>query len=297
MKLSNVFLLLSFGLCVSFSAVSGQTKDSTDVLAVLKQTGPYDATQKKNFPDFTYQSASDPHLTELRETFNLDSVAGKGSDVTRAIRLLNWMHNMVPHQDVANLKVLNAKNIIDTYQTKKYAQGCYGLSISMNEIFLAMGFKSRSVICFSNLPVSRGGHVINSLYLESLKKWVWMDPQENAYVMDEKGNLLGIAEVRERLVDGRPLVLNKTANYHNVPTKKEVYLYQFMAEHIYRMICPLNSEYNSQTRENGKDMQYVELLPLNSRIPAIDGFETQEYPTYKVTSYHTNNDILFWQKP
>ena len=296
MKLSNVFLLVSLSLGVSFS-VSAQKKDSIDVLAVLKQTGPYDAKQKKDFPDFTYQSATDPHLKELRETFNLDSVAGKGSDVTRAIRLLNWMHNMVPHDDVANLKVLNAENIINTYQKTKYAQGCYGLSISMNEIFLSMGFKSRSVICFSNLPVSRGGHVINSIYLESLKKWVWMDPQENAYVMDEKGNLLGIAEVRERLVHGRPLVLNPAANYHNVPTKKEVYLYQFMAEHIYRMICPLHSEYNSQTREDGKDMEYVELLPLNSRVPAIDGFETSKYPTYKVTSYHTNNSVLFWGKP
>lgn len=297
MKLSNLFLLLSLGLCLFFSGVSGQTKDSIDVLSLLKQTGPYDATQKKNFPDFTYQSANDPHLTELRKTYNLDSVAGKGSDVTRAIRLLEWFHNTVPHEDVANLDVLNAKNIIETYKTKKYAQGCYGLSISMNEIFLAMGFKSRSVICFSGLPVSRGGHVINSLYLESLKKWVWMDPQENAYVMDEKGNLLGIAEVRQRLVEGRPLFLNKTANYHHIPTKKEIYLYQFMAEHIYRMICPLNSEYNSQTREDGKEIKYVELLPLHSREPETDGFETKQHSTYNVTSYHTNNDSLFWQKP
>lgn len=295
MKLSNSILLLLLSL--SFSSVTGQTKKPVDFVAVLQQTGPYNPSQKKDFPDFTYQSPADPHLTGLRETFHLDSVAGKGNEVTRAVRLLEWMHNMVPHDDVANLKVLNARNIIETYKEKKYAQGCYGLSISMNEIFLAMGFKSRSVICFSNkYPTPSGGHVINSIYIDSLKKWVWMDPQDNAYVMDEKGNLLGIGEVRQRLIKGRPLVLNKTANYHNIPTKKEDYLYTFMAEHIYRMICPLNSEYNSQTRD-GKALSYVELLPVNSKEPAVDMFETKQYPDYKVTSYHTNNDLIFWQKP
>jgi len=297
MKLSNTMLLFLLTAFVPLLPALAQEKDSVDVVAVLKRTGPYDASEKQAYPDFSYQRPDDPQLTALRETYHLDSVAGKGNEVNRAIRLLEWMHNTVPHEDVANLKVLNARNIIETYKEKKYAQGCYGLSISMNEIFLAMGFKSRSVICFSNkYPVPDGGHVINSIYIDSLQKWVWMDPQENAYVMDEKGNLLGIAEVRQRLVDGKPLVLNKTANYHQVPTKKEVYLYKFMAEHIYRMICPLNSEYNSQTRD-GKPLSYVELLPLKSIPPAIDGFETKQYPDYTVTSYHTSNDVLFWKKP
>ena len=297
MKLSNLFLLFLFGLFASSSVVSAQTKDSVDYVSILQKTGPYSSSEQQDYPAFTYQSPTDPHLTELRKTYNLDSVAGKGNEVTRAIRLLQWMHDAVPHADVANLNVLNAGNIIETYKRTKYAQGCYGLSISMNEIFLAMGFKSRSVICFSALPVAQGGHVINSIYINSLKKWVWMDPQENAYVMDEKGNLLGIAEVRQRLVDGRPLVLNKTANYHNVPTKKENYLYQFMAQHIYRMICPLNSEYNSQTRDQGKVLKYVELLPVDSAKPLIDGFETNQNSKYSVITYHTNNDVLFWKKP
>ena len=124
-----------------------------------------------------------------------------------------------------------------------------------------------------------------------------MDPQENAYIRDEKGNFLSIAEVRERLIDGRPLVLNSTANYHGVPTKKEEYLYRFMAEHIYRMICPLNSEYNSQTRSQGKLIQYVELLPVGSIDPSVDGFETGANKTYQVITYHTNNSSLFWQQP
>ena len=286
-------LVIFFGLA-SFAS----QRDSVDHIAELRKTAPYNRNGLQNFPAFTYQSALDPHLTELRKTYHLDSVAGDGSEVERAVRLLEWFHKQVPHADVAPLKALTASNIIETYRKTKYAQGCYPLAIAMNEIFLSMGFPSRCVICFSNLfPLPAGGHVINSVYIDSLNKWIYMDPQENAYIKDEEGHLLSIAEVRERLIDGRPLVLNPTANYHQIPTKKEEYLYRFMAEHIYRMICPVHSQWDSETREDGKTLEYVELLPYGSQEPAIDGYETKKHQRYLVISYHTNNDSLFWQKP
>jgi len=285
--------ILSIVFLAIFSSVNGQ-KTVVD----LKRTPPYDTLRWQNFPSFTYQSASDPQLTALRLTYHLDSVAGTGTEADRAIRLLEWFHNQVPHADVVNIPVLTAQTIISNYREKKAGQGCYPLSIAMNEIFLAMGFKSRSVICFSNLyPEPEGGHVINAVYIDSLKKWIYMDPQDNAYVKDERGRLLSIEEVRTRLIDGRPMFLNATANYHNKPTKKGEYLYKFMAEHLYRMICPLNSEYNSQTRAGGKLIRYVELLPVGSIDPAIDMFETSVHNDYEVVTYHTNNNKVFWQQP
>jgi len=296
-KLIFLFCVLEFSATV-FSSAYSQEKAQPDFVSILRQTGPYNPDEKQTYPDFTYQSSSDPHLVELRTAFNLDSVAGTGSQVDRAIRLMHWMHDAVPHDDNKPLKELNALNIITTYKKSKYAQACYGLSISLNEIFLSMGFKSRVVICFShNYEHTNGGHVITALFIDSLNKWIYTDAQENAYVKDEKGNLLSIEEVRQRLIDGRPMILNPAANYHNIPSTKKEYLYTFMAEHIYRFICPLNSEYNSQTREPGKIMQYVELLPVNSGEPPIDKFESQDKNDFHVVSYHTNNDLLFWKKP
>jgi hypothetical protein len=301
MKISSLLLslkLTAFFIILCCGTAPAMQKDSTDYVKILKKSAPYCHDEDQNFPAFTYQSADDPHLTDLRKTYNLDAVAGIGSETDKVIRLLQWFHDQVPHDDNKPLDVLTAKNIIETYKTTKYAQGCYPLSVAMNEIFLSMGIKSRSVICYSGkYPSPAGGHVINSVYIDSLKKWIYVDPQENAYIKDEKGNFLSIPEVRARLIDGRPLILNATANYHHVPTKKEVYLYQFMAQHLYRTICPLNSAWDSQTREDGKTMEYVELLPYGSQEPGIDGFETKKHSNYMVISYHTNNDLLFWQKP
>ena len=245
-----------------------QQTEKNHFIAILKKTTGYNPTEKQMYPDFTYQSPADSNLTDLRLTYHLDSIAGNGSQVQRAIRLMKWFHDAVPHNDLEPWAELNAKNIISTYQKTKNAQGCYGLAISLNEIFLSMGFKSRIVILFShNYEHTNGGHVISTLYVDSLKKWVYMDPQENAYVTDEKGNMLSIFEVRKRMIDSKLLVLSKDANFHGVPSTKQDYLYTFIAEHIYRMIYPLNSKFNSETVEPGKVMEYVELLPVNSGEP------------------------------
>jgi hypothetical protein len=281
-------------------AIQGQAQSYKNFAHVkeLSKSGAYDNTEHQTFPDFVYQSPSNSQLSNLRQTFNLDSVAGKGSQTDRAVRLLNWFHNQVPHQDTLNIDSLNAMNVISFYRSHKIGQGCYVLSIGMNDVFLSMGFKSRSVICFSGLyPVAHGGHVVNALYIDSLNKWIYIDPQENAYMKDEKGIFLSIDEVRQRIIDGRPIVLNSTANYHNVPTKIEDYIYTFLAEHLYRMICPVVSEYNSQTITPGKIFTYVELLPAGSKDPIVDRFETSSGKRYNVITYHTNNSSLFWKRP
>ena len=97
-----------------------------------------------------------------------------------------------------------------------------------------MGIKSRYVTCMPKDPNDNDCHVINSVYSQQLNKWIWIDLSFNAYVKDEKGNFLGIAEIRERLINNKPLVLNEDAN-HNNETKqtKEEYLENYMAKNLY----------------------------------------------------------------
>jgi len=57
-------------------------------------------------------------------------------------------------------------------------------------------------------------HVINSVFSHQLNKWIWVDPEFDAYVMNEKGELLGLQEVRDRLINDKPLILNPEANWN-----------------------------------------------------------------------------------
>ena len=141
-------------------------------------------------------------------------------------------------------------------------------------------------------------HVINMVFSKDLDKWIWIDPTFATYIMNEKGNLLGIQEVRERLIKDQPLIINADGNWNRENLQsKEYYLDYYMAKNLYRMVCPLSSEYNSETWEKGKEITFVELLPLDGIEQIPQKSESTSKAGVKFTNYKTNNPDLFWAKP
>lgn len=267
-----------------------------DFLYILQNAGDYNRTDNRPFPAFTYQAADDPNLTALRTGFNLDSIAGSGDDVLKVINLLHWVHTLIPHDgNHANPVVKNAMSMIAECKKESRGLNCRGLATVLNECYLAMGFKSRFVTCLpkDSLKTDPDCHVINIVYLPSLKKWVWMDPTNDAYITNEKGELLSIAEVRERLVLNEPVLLNPSANWNNRERQtKEFYLYHYMAKNLYMLQCPVNSSYDLETQQPGKVVSYVTLVPLSYY---------DQQPSAKKSGnfvyYQTNNPDLFWKTP
>jgi hypothetical protein len=171
------------------------------------------------------------------------------------------------------------------------------LATVLKECYLAMGIKSRFITCMPKELEFDDCHVINAVYSNDLGKWIWIDPSFAAYVKDENGVLLGIQEVRERLIDGRPLVLNEDANWnHKEKQTKEYYLDTYMAKNLYRLECSPESKYNMETRTGSTEAVYVQLLPLDAlnQSPQKD-VKKQGETTW--INYKTNNPDLFWVKP
>jgi transglutaminase-like putative cysteine protease len=266
----------------------------------LKQAEKYNLSDNRAIPTFEYQDKNNPDLATLRRELKLDSIAGTGSEELKIINLLHWIHNLIPHDgNHENPAVKNAMSMIKTCKRDVRGLNCRGLATVLNECYLSMGIKSRFVTCMPKDTVFEDCHVINMVYLESKKKWIWIDPTNNAYVMDEKGELLSIQEVRERLVSDKPLILNPDANWNNKSTAtKEGYLFNYMAKNLYRLECPLRSEYNAETWADGKQVGYVELLPLDAYQQKPDkSVHKNEKTGTTFTTYKTNNPIVFWQKP
>ncbi|MDF2188857.1 transglutaminase domain-containing protein [Paraflavitalea sp. CAU 1676] len=273
-----------------------------DYLYILRRGAAYDLHDQRPLPAFTFQPASDSQLVALRKGFRLDSIAGAGSDVSKVLNLLHWVHELIPHDgNHENPPVKNAMDLIGVCRKEGRGLNCRGLATVLNECYLSMGFASRLVTCLpkDSLGVDPDCHVINVVWVPSLQKWVWTDPTQDAYVMNEQGVLLGIDEVRERLIAGRPLILNPTANWnHRVSATKEQYLYQYMAKNLYMLQCPVNSAYDMERPAAGKTIQYIQLMPLDYFKQKPDSRSNTKAPsgtTYQF--YNTNNPALFWQKP
>jgi hypothetical protein len=285
-----------------YRTITQPLRETGDYMYVLKKAGQYNTNENRELPKFTYQSADNPNLVALRKAFNLDSIAGTGNEVSRILNLLHWIHNLVPHDGSnENPTVKNAMNMIAVCKKDKRGLNCRGLSTVLNECYLSLGIKSRFVTCLpkDSLGIDNDCHVINMVYSTQLKKWLWIDPTFDAYIMNEQGELLGMEEVRDRIINDKPLILNPEANWNRRNSqKKEDYLYNYMAKNLYILECPISSEYDTETKEAGKNINYLQLLPLDYFKKSLEKTSsTNKVNQTTLTGYKTNNPNIFWQIP
>jgi hypothetical protein len=248
-------------------------------LEILQASGGYDLRDHRVDLQFVYPSARDSSLVSLRQHFSLDSIAGHGSETDRLINVLHWVHTKFPHD---GSKTAPASNGTEDLMTKcsegNLTVDCGSLATILNACYSSLGYRSRRIVCLPEDSTDFDCHSINAVYVPSVGRWVWMDPTNDAYVMDEHGGLLGIMEVRERLIDGRPLRLNPDANWnHRVNVVASEYLYDYMAKNLFAL------QYYYETAGG---TGAILLLP-----------STYEEPIPRTRPYHpvcTHNPDAFW---
>jgi hypothetical protein len=283
-----------------FKETCKKLREQFDYLFILKKAVKYDTTDYRVFPSFSYQNSSTSGLQLLSQTYNLDSVAGNNSELSRIKNILFWIHNLVPHDGThSNPKVKNAVNFISECKKDKKGLNCRGLALLLNECYLAVGIPSRVVTCLpkDSLKNDVDCHVINAVYSKELNKWLWIDPTMNAFITDQFGVMLGIEEVRQRLIADEPLSLNSEANWNGASVDIKQYLYEYMAKNLYILECPIYSKYDMETKRLFDKYKYVKLIPLDYNEQKPDLYKRKSRKFTTLFQYKTNNSKLFWVLP
>ena len=265
-----------------------QIKSIPSYIETLQQAGGYEKSDTAGLPLFHYESPENYRMKDVKRYFKLDSIAGDGDEISKLLNIMYWIHNNITH-DGSNYPLAEFSSIDLYHYHKATGEGinCRHLAISLNEMYLSMGWKSRYVTCMPKDENDQDCHVINAVWVNSLQKWIWIDPTFAAYVKDENGNFLSISEVRERLIDGRPIVLNEDANWNNQSKQiKEGYLMNYMAKNLYWLQVPVNSQFNPESRYRNNVNKYVSLLPT--------GFQHSNMENMGTITYDAD---YFWQKP
>ncbi len=257
----------------------------------LRNSSPFASKEFRKRPDFTFETRDHPELTKLRVKYKLDVVVGNGDELSQIVKLMKWAHRVIPYNGMRGVpKTRNAMHIIT--QAGSAGFDCRGLATILNEAYLSMGFQSRLVVCFPKDTADNEHHVINAVYSRSLKKWIWMDPTNNAYVMDENHQYLSIEEVRERLIKGEKLSINADANVNNKSVSIKEYLYDYMVKNLYWFQSPLHSGYDTETDRVGKTINYVGLFP-----PGFAPYGKSDMLVNTGLAYRTESLEYFWQHP
>lgn len=255
-------------------------------LEILKESPAY-GTDTVRKPEFVYAAPSDSLLRLSRERFNLDSIAGDGYDVSRIKNLLYWVHDNIKHSGNNGLAPgpRNLRNTYDCSKRDSCGYNCRALAICLTEALLAEGIPARYITCESKKwDTDYDCHVICVAWSESLGKWIWVDPTFAAYVTDENGLLLHPGEVRYRLQNDLPLILNENANWNNrSKQEKEYYIDDYMAKNLYIMSANTLNQAEPEGESTHKQGEVVALVPEGSN--------------YTNAHVITTDDEWFWQAP
>ncbi len=268
-----------------FQELSAKMREDFDFLYILRKAPGYTTVnQTDTLPSFSYTAPSDSSLTHLRRYFNLDSIAGSGDELSRIKNILNFVHDNIRHDGQhGNPQPADAITMYDACRDGSRGLNCRGLATVLNEMYLAVGIPSRFITCYPRTFIN-DCHVINAVYSSTLQKWLYVDPTWNALVYDENDTPLSVQEVRERIIDGRPLILHDDANWNNrEKATVDDYLHSYMAKNLYYIQSCDNYRFRT---ESSKYPRYILLAPTGI---------TPDYDTH--SSVIINDDSWFWQSP
>lgn len=164
------------------------------------------------FDDFTQISydnyiiehdMKNPKFELLRSNYNILEIADKGNDFSKAIKLMQWVHDNVRHcgggREVDISK--DSISILDYTFGKGQVSGifCYHIAIVFTECCLAAGLIARTIHCKPFSPNDVDTHVVSMVYINEMNKWVLFDPNNNTYFTDKNGIALSPLEARHLL--------------------------------------------------------------------------------------------------
>ena len=269
-----------------------------DFLKQLRQYPSFSEVDLKNPTiKIQYENKTNENLTLLREKYNLDKIAGNGTEIEQILNLMRWTHMLArraPHPFFP--EKLNALSLLHLIETTKQKLNCYMYSTILNEVLLSMGFKSRKIHMKPMKKDHKESHIIIVVYSKTLSKWILLDPDFCAYLKDEEGTILGLLEIREKIIKNEPLFVNKEQQY-NIggilglivnPIKRKMYVW-YLSKNIFRFTTALHNVFDFDTR--GKKREYLELIPLGYD----DDMDTKSVVNKTITTTITTNSKLFWE--
>ena len=166
--------------------------------------------------------------TQLKEKYNLSSIATADSDFDKTVQILEWLTEHTYYSGM-QMKMLNddTLNILDYSFDKPFlrAINCRYRAIAFADCLVAVGIKAFPVAMISS--GFTGSHFTCLVYISEEDKWCSFDPSFGCWFTDEAGELLDIFEIRELFLQNKEPVV-KGYSFNGKQENFDVYINFFM---------------------------------------------------------------------
>ena len=157
---------------------------------------------------------SDTGLRELAQQQRLESLKNGRTDLEICFRAMEWTFQQLLGKTQSNYTgILSASEIIKFAKSSRTTVNCLCHATVLTEVLLALGYATRKISCMPIDVVPFDNHVVTTVYVPSLKKWIMLDPSMCCYVVDQDGIILSIPEIRNQLVSEKKIYIHTYSRF------------------------------------------------------------------------------------
>jgi hypothetical protein len=177
------------------------------------------------FSSFSCRNAAgDDALRNLKVKYGLERLAHNRNELETCLKAMEWTFCCLLHKEYREYSgKLHALEILEFSQSNKVTLNCLCHARVLTEVLLALGYKARTISCLPIDVVPKDNHVITTVYITGLGRWVMLDPALCCYVTDKKGTMLSIPEIRQDLIDDTPLEVCVYSRFANTGSPESGY--------------------------------------------------------------------------
>lgn len=247
------------------------------------------------------RNAHEHKLRHLREKYQLESIAGTGTEISQLCNLMHWVHGLAIHSsNPAIPKGLDSLHLLTLIENNRVGINCGMFATILQDVYLSMGWKSKLIHLKPYQPDHLESHVGNAVFCNQLRKWLFFDSNLNAYFMDESGEILSLPEIRQRLAEREDLLVANSLAF-NSENKVFAALGNYFGKDFYKFYISKNifrysfSQFRMMNQKSKQDSNMtIELIPLGYGVE----FSPQENPNNMSSQViYTANIDSFWQPP
>lgn len=164
----------------------------------------------------TPQYVSHPGLSQLRQRYSLEKIAGEGDDFAKALRLLGWLSSRIYHKGDYDGSLQDSLSLLSYALDQGPERGinCCSLSTVLTECCLSLRIPARTVYLMPLSPYDGDNHVVCEVWDSLRAQWTMLDPTYGGYLTGEDERPLGVYELRQRLANRQRVGFSKGFNYN-----------------------------------------------------------------------------------
>ena len=265
---------------------------------ILKRNSSY--SNCETLWDCSYQCSTvrgDKGLVKLYKDFRLERIKQGRSEIEICLRAMEWTFENLLHEEQSEYEgPFNAINILKHCKKTKTTVNCLCHATVLMEVLLALGFKARKISCMPIDVVPFDNHVVTTVFVPCLGKWIMLDPSMCCYVTDAQHNILSVQEIRRCLVDSEKIYVetySRFSKFQNAGNKRLFFDADVYITYLYKNMFRFLSR-KKQSSEYTKENDIFFMLVPKGYLPG-NTVQRMFVEGANVELHIVDNEDMFWE--